>query len=34
MSGNGADHMRKVLKPKLIIGDVQRERHRPRGAMW
>ncbi|HLO21273.1 MAG TPA: hypothetical protein VK192_12360 [Sphingomicrobium sp.] len=34
MSGNGADHMRTVLKPKLIIGDVQRERHRPRGAMW
>ena len=32
MSSNGAARMRTVLKPKLIEGEVVRERFRPRGA--
>jgi len=32
MSSDGAERMRVVFKPKLIQGDVVRERFRPRGG--
>ena len=34
MSTAGADTMRKTLKKHLIVGEVVRERHRPRHTSW
>jgi hypothetical protein len=34
MSSDGAQHIRTVLKSKLINDDAVRERHRPKGPMW
>jgi len=34
MSANGAELIRKKLKPHIIHGDVVRERRRPRSSSW
>ncbi len=34
MSAAGADLMRKTLNKHLILGEVIRERHRPRHCSW
>jgi hypothetical protein len=34
MSSHGAETMRKTLKKHLIVGEVVRERHRPRHTSW
>ena len=34
MGGNGAELIRKKLKPHIIHGDVIRERRRPRSPLW
>jgi hypothetical protein len=34
MSSAGAELIRKVLKGKLIVGEVTRERYRPRRSSW
>ena len=34
MSGDGAATLRRVLKSKLINGDVKRERFRPTRPLW
>ncbi|HET7606924.1 MAG TPA: hypothetical protein VFK28_12760 [Sphingomicrobium sp.] len=34
MSSDGAQHIRTVLKSKLIDHEVERARHRPKGPMW
>jgi hypothetical protein len=34
MSSAGAELIRKALKPKLIAGEVTRERYRPRRSSW
>ena len=34
MSVHGAELIRKKLKSHLILGDVVRERYRPRTPMW
>jgi hypothetical protein len=34
MSSAGAETMRKALKKHLIVGEVVRERHRPRHTSW
>lgn len=33
-SSHGAARIRQLLAPKVISGEVVRERHRPRGPMW
>lgn len=34
MSGSGAELIRKKLKAKVMVGDVERERRRPVKPLW